>query len=587
MDNKTHLPGKDLSLEETIDKATALLTAMDLTVESVSWLNPVPNCWSVHIQSTECPQLYTNGKGTSRLASLASGLGEFLERLSTNLFFADYYLGDDADKKSFHFYPNETWFPAGHDDSIPTYNQDGTELLNKDLRTFYNPDEELTFDHLCDNNTDSSSQGISALPFQSLENGQTTYFPVSLLNNLYVSNGMAAGNSPSECCSQALSEIIERYVKNIIITKGISLPDVPLDRLKEYPKLCSILESLIEHKLSVRVKDASLGGQFPVICVLVADLDSGGVFAAFGANCRFEVAVERTLTELLQGRNLDQFKGFQPPCHDLSQVADPFNLESHFVDSDGLLSWNMFKNKADFDFSPWDFSGSTEQEFVQLQRLITDKGFHIYRAEYLHCGMYSCRILVPGMSEIYPIDDLVWNNKGTGALLRPHLLRLPDMTKKELNNLLDLLETLGFSEQQLVSHTIGVLFDEHSNWATLRIGELKAVILLALKEWDKALDWCMWCLDYGALPEKRKRLYRLLQSLLNFHMAGDDAHEFDESLRLFYQEKELNEAESIISGTTKFPGLGFGKNWTDISSVHKDLLKIYERVNTIKASVVA
>ncbi len=584
MKTKTHLPGKDLSLEDTINKATSLLLAMDLPFEAVSWLNPAPNCWSVHIQSTRCPQLYTNGKGTTRLASLASGLGEFFERLSTNLFFADYFLDDNEGKRPFHFYPDEAWFAPGHDRSIPTYNQDGIELLNKGLRSFYNPDGELTFDHLCDNNIDSINQGISALPFQSLEDGQTTYFPVSLLNNLYVSNGMAAGNSPSECCSQALSEIIERYVKNIIITKGISLPDVPSALLKQYPKIWSILDTLAKEKLSVRVKDASLGGKFPVICVLVADPESGGVFAAFGANCRFETAIERTLTELLQGRDLDQFRGFQPPCHNLDQVADSFNLESHFVDSDGLLSWDMFKDLPDFDFSPWDFSGSTEQEFKQLQHLIASNGFHIYRAEYLHCGMYSCRMLVPGMSEIYPIDDLIWNNKGTGALLRSHLLRLPDMSKKDLNKLFDLLETLGLSEQQLVSHTIGVLFDEHSSWATLRIGELKALILLALHKRDEALEWCTWCLDYGALPEKRSRLYRLLQSLLHFHLAGNDAHDFGRSLHLFYQEKELHEAESIINGTTIFPGLDFGRTWTEISSEHKNLLKIYMQINTIKAS---
>ena len=587
MENKTHLPGKDLSLEDTIEKATSLLVAMDLTIEAVSWLNPAPNCWSVHIQSTTCPHLYTNGKGTSRLASLASGLGEFFERLSSNLFFADYFLGDDGYQRPFRFYPDETWFPPDQDDSIPAYNLHGIELLNKDLRTFYNPDGELTFTHLCDNNTDSVNKGISALPFRSLSNNQITYFPISLLNNLYVSNGMASGNSPAECCSQALSEIIERYVKNIIIAKGISLPDVPSAHLKKYPKICSILDTLTAQQLSVQVKDASLGGKFPVISVLVADTDSGGVFAAFGANCRFETAIERTLTELLQGRNLDQFKEFQPPCHNIDQVADSFNLESHFVNSDGLLSWDMFKDKADFIFSPWDFTGTTEQEFGQLQRLITDNGFHIYRAEYLHCGMYSCRILVPGMSEIYPIDDLVWNNKGTGALLRPYLLRLPEMNLKELSELFDLLETLGLSEQQLVSQTIGVLFDEDTNWATLRIGELKAMILLALNKRDEALDWCMWCLDYGALPDKRKRFYRLLQSLLNFQLAGNDVNDFGGSLRFFYQEKELQEATSIVDGTTTFPGLKFGRTWAEISSEHKKILDIYQRVNAIKEAFIA
>ena len=586
MENKTHLPGKDLSLEETIEKATTLLKEMDLPIEAVSWLNPAPNCWSVHIQAPACSHLYTNGKGISRLACLASGLGEFFERLSTNLFFADYFLGDDSHKKPFHFYPSETWFTQGDDETIPTHNSQGIELLNDKLRTFYNPDNELTFTHLCDNNIDATHRSISALPFRSLTDDQTTYFPVSLLNNLYVSNGMAAGNSPAECCSQALSEIIERYVKNIIIAEGICLPEVPASYLKNYPKLCAIIDTLEKQQLHVRVKDGSLGGKFPVICVLVADPESGGVFAAFGANCRFETAIERTLTELLQGRNLDQFKDFQPPCHDIDQVADPFNLESHFVNSDGLLSWDMFKDKTDFEFSPWDFAGTTDEEFDQLQQLISNNGFDIYRAEYLHCGMYCCRILVPGMSEIYPIDDLIWNNKGTGALLRPHLLQLPYMSQEELIKLFDLLETLGLNEQQLVFQTIGVLFDDHSNWATLRIGELKALILLALKKKEEALDWCNWCLDYGALPKKRKRLYQLLQCLLNFHLAGSEDKDFRESLLLFYQEEELHEATSILQGTTTFPGLNFANNWTEISSDHNNLLKIYQRVNSIKSTFV-
>lgn len=584
MKKKTLLPGKDLSLEETIATATALLDNLGLRTEAVSWLNPAPHCWSVHIQSTACPHLYTNGKGTSRLAALASGLGEFLERLSTNFFFADYFLDErvDAVETPFLFYPGERWFAGGANDAIPHQDQHGTALLNEHLRTFYDPDGELTFAHLCDNNSNSADRGLCALPFQNLADGRTIYFPVSLLNNLYVSNGMAAGNSPAECSSQALSEILERYVKNIIISKGLSLPDVPHSCLQNYPRLCTIIDSLADQGLSVQVKDASLGGQFPVICVLLTDYDSGGAFAAFGANCRFETAIERTLTELLQGRSLDRLRQFQPPCHDINLVADPFNLESHFIDSDGLLSWNMFQDSADYEFSPWDFIGTTDEEFARLQHLVTDKGFDIYRAEYLHCGMYSCRILVPGMSEIYPIDDLLYNNKGTGAVLRPHLLRLPVMDHHELGALIELLETLDLGEQVLLSQTIGIIFDGKSSWATLRIGELKAMIYLALQQKEEALEWCSWCLDYGALPATRQRLYRLLRTLLHFHLTGQAVADYSRCLRLFYAEDEILAAEAVVHGTSSFPGLEFAESWQNISAEQKKLLQIYERINTVK-----
>ncbi len=162
------------------------------------------------------------------------------------------------------------------------------------------------------------------------------------------------------------------------------------------------------------------------------------------------------------------------------------------------------------------------------------------------------------------------------------LLRLPELNRKELDQLVDLLDSLGFNDQQLISTIIGVLFDEPSNWATLRIGELKAMIHLAQNRPEEALIWCSWCLDFGALPPERMRHYRLLQSLLNFHIAGDDARDFSRGLRLFYQEEELHEATSIIAATTKFSGLNFAESWAQLSTAHNDLLQIYQRINNIK-----
>ncbi len=580
----TLLPGKDASLEETIAKATARLKSMSFETEAVSWLNPAPDCWSVHLRSTACAHLYTNGKGTSRMAAEASALGEFFERLATNYFFADCFLDEGMAPAPFLFYPDEKWFPPNGSSAIPVAAQDGTELLTDHLRRFYNGQGELTFEDLCDHNSDSSRRGVGALPFIDLATGRTVYFPVSLLNTLYVSNGMAAGNSRAECCSQALSEIVERYVKNIIISKGICLPDVPMPVLRRYPRLCRILDRLAADGLVVRVKDGSLGGKFPVICALLIDTGNGGVSAAFGANLRFETAIERTLTELLQGRNLEGLKHFQPPCHDLAQVADPFNLESHFVDADGLLAWSMFRTRADFSFSSWDFDGSTEQELHRLHGLFSSRAIGLFRAEYRHLGIYSCRIVAPGMSEIYPVDDLIYNNRTAGTALRPDLLQLPGMDQAELAGFLDRLEGLGLNDQQLLAPIIGILFDDNCPWATLRIGELKALLLLALRHHGEALHWCAWCLDYAELPVQRRRLYTLLHTLLGFSLADHRASEYDDSLTLLYQDEEIQTGRAIVDGRTRFPGLAFAPTWSEIAQAHRRLLDIYGRLSAIKGT---
>ncbi len=585
MTHKTHLPGKDAALEDTIAKATALLHSHGFSFELVSWRNPVQNCWSVHLRFPECPQIYTNGKGATKLACQASAILEFFERISTNLFFADYYLGRHTAVDDFVFFPAEKWFPVDDPLKIPTRSPDGTELLNEKLRQFYNPADELTPALLRDNNWDNKNRGICALPFEHLEQAKTVYFPVSILNNIYVSNGMAAGNTPTECRAQALSEILERYVKNKVIAEGISLPDVPQSVIDRTPHIQRSVAELRAAGFPIRVKDASLGGQFPVVCVLLINPANSGCYASFGASCRFEVALERTVTELLQGRQLDQLNVFQHPSHDLETVADSLNLESHFIDSDGLLSWRIFRQNPDFEFTDWDFQGSSVEEYTRLRERVHSLGYEAYCATYLHCGVYTCRIIVPGMSEIYPIDDLIWGNKTTGAALRPLLLRLKQMSIDELKSFSEYLEDLGLNDQQPISDLIGVVFEEDSTWFSLRLGELKAMLALATGNLAKAAQWSRWLQHAGFLPAPRQLLYRAIIDLIHFEMTDENPADYLSALKHFFGDSLVARAQQIISGELTFSGLKFAGSWEEISPAHNKLLRIYKKLRPLKTTV--
>lgn len=104
----------------------------------------MPNVWSVHIRDKECALCFTNGKGATKKAALASALGEYFERLSTNYFFADFWLGETVANGPFVHYPNEKWFPLTENDDVPE------GLLDARLRAFYNPENELTGSQLID-----------------------------------------------------------------------------------------------------------------------------------------------------------------------------------------------------------------------------------------------------------------------------------------------------------------------------------------------------------------------------------------------------------------------------------------------------
>ncbi|OHC72528.1 MAG: hypothetical protein A3H93_16620 [Rhodocyclales bacterium RIFCSPLOWO2_02_FULL_63_24] len=103
-------------------------------------------------------------------------------------------------------------------------------------------------------------------------------------------------------------------------------------------------------------KDASLGGEYPVMNVTLLHPEDQGCFSSFGAHPRFEIALERALTELLQGRGLDALAGFPEPGFDLDEISAAPNIEIHFVDSSGIISWNFLGDTPDFAFCDWNFS---------------------------------------------------------------------------------------------------------------------------------------------------------------------------------------------------------------------------------------
>ncbi len=521
----TRLPGKDAALEDSIEKMQRLLRDAGFEIEAVSWLNPAPHCWSVHIRDRQCPLLFTNGKGRNRKAALASALGEFFERLGTLYFFADYYFGPDHDHDGFSHHPEEKWFPSA-DGRWP----DGL-LDDPALRRFYDPEGELSTRHLIDLNTGDAEKGICALPFIRQRDGKTLWFPVNLLGNLYVSNGMSAGNTRDEARVQALSEIFERAIKFRIIASGTALPDIPEKVLRRYPAIEAAVTALRSHGFSILLKDASLGGRYPVVNVTLLNPRDGSCFASFGAHPRFEVALERTVTELLQGRDLDQLGGFSTPSFDLDAVADPMNLETHFIDSSGLIGWAFFRRTPDHAFVDWNFDGTTADEFAHLCSLLHEEGFDIYLRDDHRLGIDTCRIIVPGFSEIYPVADLVWDNNNAAIHLRQRVLDIAGLPPAALDELGREFESENFDPQHPVAALLGVAPTPGSRWESLRAGELSLLLALARGDHETAIERLHWIIDYGQLDDKTLRRYRALLVRLTM---GDRVDQFEVALQQLY-----------------------------------------------------
>jgi len=570
MPTDTFIAGKDASLEFSIRTMQEKLAALGFAIEERSWLNPVEEVWSVHLHDRDCPLLFTNGKGASQPAALASALGEFFERLSCNYFWNHYYLGEQVANAGFAHYPQERWFPLPADDRWPA------GLLTPELQAFYNPQGTIGASALVDLNTGASDRGICAIPYRRQRDGATVFFPVNIISNLYVSNGMSAGNSRDEARAQALAEIVERHVKFRVIAEGLCLPDVPADALAAHPRLQAGIAALRAAGFGVLVKDSSLGGRYPVMNVTLLNPHDQGCFASFGAHPRWEIALERALTELLQGRALAALDGFPEPGFDLEEVASSPNLEIHFVDSSGILHWDFLADTPDFEYHTWNFTGtSTAEDAAWLVDLLHSENHDIYIADFTHCGVYACRILVPGLSEIYAIDDLEWENNSVGNVLRPDILRLAELDDAECAGLLGHLHTLDPGDERPVAALIGLAADAGSLWAELRVGELKLLLALAADDPETILEGCAWVRHFGQIDTQRRHVYRCIEVILTL----DDSTPYDAALIALYGQSTFDQALDLLDGELRFFGLPAPGLQLAGCDMHQRLLAAYAKAH--------
>ncbi|EST14944.1 hypothetical protein EDP1_2298 [Pseudomonas putida S610] len=581
-DTSTRIPGKDLPLEQTIANMSGILADLGMKIEIASWRNIVPNVWSLHVRDAQSPMCFTNGKGATKEAALASALGEFIERLNCNFFYNDQFWGEELANAAFVHYPDEQWFKPGPRGALPT------EILDAHCLAIYNPDGELRGSHLYDTNSGNTARGICSLPFVRQSDQQVVYFPSNLIENLFLSNGMSAGNTLAEAQVQCLSEIFERAVKREILEGELCLPDVPDEVLARYPSIVAGIQGLEEQGFPVLVKDASLGGEFPVMCVTLMNPRTGGVFASFGAHPSLEVALERSLTELLQGRSFEGLNDLPQPTFESHALTEPNNFVEHFIDSSGVVSWRFFSAKPDFEFVDWDFTaqgeGANAQEAATLFGILEDLGKEVYMAVYDNLGAIACRILVPGYSEIYPVEDLIWDNTNRALSFRADILNLHRLDNRSLKLLLKRLDNCDVDDYTTITTLIGVEFDDNTVWGQLTILELKLLICLAVQRFEEAKELVEAFLQFNDNTVERGLFYQALNVALEVQLDDElDMADYEVNFRRMFGNPRMDAVLGSIEGSVRFYGLTPTSMKLEGLDRHLRLIDSYKKLHAARA----
>jgi len=544
--------GKYRDVLETITIVKGLLKSAGFDLEEKELIHQVENIWSVNLQDKDSP-FYTNGKGSTKENCLASAYCEFLERLGTGFFFFDYAL-DHLSEEGWLYSPDEV--------RVPNDNNYKNSLLNKKLWKFYDPNNVLESNAFLDSGL-CNKESIISLPFTHNKGGVVN-FPVELLRNIYASNGLSAGNSEVETLVQGVSEAIERGVKNYIISEGLSLPDIDRNYLVENDFIDTINE-IESFGFSVKVKDASLKGRFPVICVLLINLENGSVLSSFGSHPIVNVAIDRSLTELLQGRKLESFEGFSSLSNNYDQVADEANLESHFINSSGILHYNIVK-PINEEFTLWQYDKNTS-DLDFLNSVLKKEGYeYFYRTKQIG-DMWVSQTIIPHLSEIYPVEDLEYEYKNSVGYIRSFL-------KRDLDNdiLLENIEWFNCSyisgDTRIVEY-LGISTDEEHILHSLLADEVELLLYIQQKNVDKIKYILNYQIDLSLVDKRRLGFW----SGLNLAILDND---FD-TLSVLYTKEIIKDIEMAINGV--IPRRLFPLILDDYSDLdkHKKISGVYKK----------
>lgn len=425
LDNMIPIPDstfKDDTPLNTVTRIKRILKENGIEAEERWNESGVPHCYSIRI-AVVGTTFSVNGKGVTKEFALASGYGELMERLQLGRISNGTHQKTALSLENTHaeymplkelLHRSEKWYSLLAD---KLYQYTGTRLTAEELLMQYA----------------DADGNIIATPYYCANRQTLEYLPAALRKSVYSSNGCAAGNTMEEAIVQAISEIIERQFKLHILSEGIPLPDIPDDILKTYKISYDIITYLRSKAFRVVVKNCSLGSKFPVVCVCLIDQNTGRYHTHFGAYPKFEIALQRTLTESFQGRNIDKIANYE---NFLPKKDDAFELEnimSELVTGTSEKLPSFFVNPLQTTCSSIsEFSGTNNQELLrECIEFLSEQGHDILIRDCSALGFPTYQVIVPGYSEVFVHRMVSQHNDLRFMQYAPNVLRNPSTAKIE------------------------------------------------------------------------------------------------------------------------------------------------------------
>lgn len=532
--------------------------------------------------------LGTNGKGMSFSYALASAHGEFMERMQ-----------NQAIIRSHAFSYKRSRFVEKNADYQSFLQKNGLLL---DFQ--YAPDEEyveITGDnakdvlkHISVTDIDAliehyKSRKLTLLPFFNATKGTVEKLPYELIFLNCTSNGMCAGNTAKEALIQGISEIIERYILREMYHKGLSLPTID-DKYFEGTEILnkvSLLRKKYGTNWSFQIKDCSLEKNYPAVGILMYNHVERKYLFHLGVDPSPITALERSLTEIYQGRNiaavLDMDFEIQYQMLHNAEISDAEFYKTCTTGS-GHYPISILQEPKEMQFHGFDpaWGLSDDSDLLMLKRLIERDGYELFIRDVSFLDFPAYCVYIPGMTEFRNVlnssKEDFFSSKKAKAISTA--LNLNDASTEDINNLIKEI-TKG---QRFLSQIME--YDRNCFLTNYNFDFILAILYISIKNYHSAYDHIKIYMQSFRGTPKEAIFFSGLKDYLYCKMNGYNTN----TLSFLYSDSTITSISDFAKGKSVFryvPYISFDKiDWPSFILDHPDylsLLTLIKRMEQIYA----
>ncbi|MBQ7886590.1 MAG: YcaO-like family protein [Clostridia bacterium] len=396
---------------DTVEKARRILKELGIDTEETWKKRTVADGAKSHAFSVRLHAdtlgMSTNGKGSDRSYALASAYGEFMERLQ-NMFLLplDRVSREALCEGGFSLFPDERLLAPNEVCQAKDAFSQGIvmDYYRGSFLLACGQKEQMQVIADYKNGRLSADEKLIAWPFYSVKEDRV----MGIWQNyiwMQGSNGMCAGNTPQEALVQGFSEIFERYAIAEILCGNAVPPDIPQEEYLRYDVIRALIDEIeAMGPYRILVKDCSLGKELPVCAALLMDTAKQRYRASFGSHPSRPVAIERCLTELLQGYDPADSRESDarliPISRDCAKIDPYVNLLNMYSNGMGVSPYGFFADPPTYACAPaWDVSGEDNlqmlRRYVSLALILSDD---VLIRDVSYLGFPAYMILLPGVS---------------------------------------------------------------------------------------------------------------------------------------------------------------------------------------------